>query len=116
MTAAVRLACKPEVFIIRLDKILPMRRLDDSLRKTVKFRCIEASVRELGLIEPLVVYPQPNAGDTFMLLDGHIRLAILQSLEAAEAKCLISTDDKGLLTITRSTDSAIQAFHALEGH
>src|SRR5262249_31320363 len=42
--------------------------------KTVKFKCIEASVRELGLIEPLVVFPAPKAEGQFLLLDGHVRL------------------------------------------
>jgi hypothetical protein len=69
MSTPVRLACQSEVVEIPLTKILPMRRIDDSIRKTVKYGCIEASVRELGLIEPLVVFPQPN-GEAFLLLDG----------------------------------------------
>jgi hypothetical protein len=37
-----------------------MRALDGGIRKTAKYRCIAASVRQLGLIEPLVVHPQPE--------------------------------------------------------
>ncbi|MBM4069891.1 MAG: chromosome partitioning protein ParB [Planctomycetes bacterium] len=72
-----------------------MRLLDDSIRKTSKYQCIEASIRELGLIEPLVVFPQENSDGSFMLLDGHVRLMILKLLGIATAKCLISDDDEG---------------------
>jgi hypothetical protein len=44
------------------------------------------------LIEPLVVYPR-GPGD-YLLLDGHVRLEILKSIGASEAKCLLSTDDE----------------------
>lgn len=51
-------------------------------------------MRELGLIEPLVVYPQSNSSSDYLLLDGHIRLQILKNLGAASAKCLIAIDDE----------------------
>jgi hypothetical protein len=89
------MACQPDIAEIELTRILPMRRLDEGIRTTSKYRCIEASVRELGLIEPLVVFPQPKAKEQFILLDGHVRLMILQSLAAASAECLIATDDEG---------------------
>jgi len=95
VTAKVPLACQPEVVEVPLDRILPTRRLEDTVRKTVKFKCIEASVRELGLIEPLVIFPQPKAADRFLLLDGHVRLMILKGFGAVTAKCLIAADDEG---------------------
>lgn len=95
MSEQVRLACQPEVVQVPIDKILPMRLLDDSIRKSPKYQCIEASISELGLIEPLVVFPQPNAEGCFMLLDGHVRLMILKAQGMPNAKCLISTDDEG---------------------
>jgi RepB plasmid partitioning protein/ParB-like nuclease domain len=95
MSDKVRLACGLEVLMVPLDKILPMRLLDDGVRKTVKYKCIEASVKELGLIEPLVVFPQPNSNGSYMLLDGHVRHMILKALGHPSAKCLISTDDEG---------------------
>ncbi len=95
MTNPVHLACGSEVIEVPLGKILPMRRFDETIRKAPKFRCIAASVREVGLIEPLMVYPQPDAGGSFMLLDGHIRLMILKELGATTAKCLLADDDEG---------------------
>lgn len=95
MSDRVQLACQPEVVEIELARLLPMRLLDAGLPKTVKYKCIEASIRELGLIEPLVVFPQPVADGNYMLLDGHVRFTILKSLGVTSARCLISTDDEG---------------------
>lgn len=95
MSDQVRLACQTEVLELPVEKILPMRMLDDSVRKTAKYLCIDASIAELGLIEPLVVFPQPNSEGCFMLLDGHVRLMILKVRGVAKAKCLISDDDEG---------------------
>jgi len=53
---------------------------------------ILASVREIGLIESLVVYPQEGKG--FLLLDGHLRFEALKILRIDEANCILSTDDE----------------------
>jgi hypothetical protein len=95
MSQNVRLSCESDVLMIPLAKILPMRKLEDGARKSVKYKCIQASVKELGLIEPLVVYPQPDVPGHYMLLDGHIRWAILQEFKQLTAKCLIAKDDEG---------------------
>jgi ParB-like chromosome segregation protein Spo0J len=50
-------------------------------------------VKEIGLIEPVVVVP--NADKGFLLLDGHLRLAILKELGATEVKSLLATDEDG---------------------
>jgi hypothetical protein len=47
----------------------------------------------VGVVEPLVVHPQ--AGDRYVLLDGHMRLDVLKELGVAEANCLIATEDEG---------------------
>lgn len=95
VSPGVRLACGSEVVEVPIDRILPTRRLADAVKKTVKFKCIEASIRELGLIEPLVVFPAPKVEGQFLLLDGHVRLLILKALGAAAAGCLVAADDEG---------------------
>lgn len=94
MSEPVQLACNTEIILINLAKILPLRLPEDGIRKTSKYQCIAASIRELGLVEPLVVFPQPGSDGTFMLLDGHIRWMILKAIGADSAKCLVSNDDE----------------------
>lgn len=95
MTPKINLACSTEVLQIELSRILPTRSLSQNMRKTSKFLCIQASIRELGLIEPLVVFPQKGGGGNYVVLDGHVRLSILKELGMESAKCLIATDDEG---------------------
>ena len=51
MNDKICLACGPEVILVPLDKILPMRLMDDGVYKSAKYKCIEASIKELGLID-----------------------------------------------------------------
>ncbi len=90
----VELACERTVHTIQLARLLPVKSLAPAVKKTTKYLCIKSSIKELGLIEPLVVYPQKDADGAFIILDGHIRFAILKELSVGSAKCLISTDDE----------------------
>ncbi len=94
MSDNVRLACESEVVMIPLARILPMRMLDAGIKTTVKYKCIEASIKELGLIEPLVVFPQPGSAGLLMLLDGHLRHLVLTAIGEESCKCLIAFDDE----------------------
>lgn len=81
-----------------VERILPTRALSKDIHHSPKYRTILASIREIGVIEPLAVHPE-NAGagknGYYILLDGHLRLEALKDLGAAEAVCLVSTDDEG---------------------
>jgi hypothetical protein len=95
---AVKLAFEKQARRIVLDAILPVHGIPESVRKSQKYRRIEASVREMGLIEPIVVFPQKRTrGETqqYILLDGHLRRDILKSMGDKDALCLVATDDEG---------------------
>lgn len=83
---------------IPLERILPTRLTGKNAAHTAKFHVILSSIRELGVIEPLVVYPEKvlnGKSGYYLLLDGHLRLEALKQLGGSEAICLISTDDEG---------------------
>lgn len=96
--AHVQQAFGRNIMAIPIAQILPTRRIDKSTQGSKKYQTIAASIRELGIIEPLAVHPEPLAVDgvpSYILLDGHLRLEALKSLGGTEALCLISTDDEG---------------------
>jgi ParB-like chromosome segregation protein Spo0J len=76
-----------------LSTIMPIRPVKPSDHAFGKFRAICASIREVGLIEPLIVYPQPGARGTYFILDGHLRLRAMQDMGVTEALCLVATTD-----------------------
>lgn len=93
----VKQAFEHRVIAVPLDRILPSRRVDQLIPGSKKYASILSSIRELGVVEPLVVHPKPLiAGGvaSYLLLDGHFRLEALKTLGAIEALCLISTDDE----------------------
>jgi len=78
---------------VRLDRLLPTRTTSEKLRESAKFLTLLASVREVGIVEPLSIFPQK--GGKFLLLDGHARLEALREIGTLEAPCLIATQDDG---------------------
>ncbi|MGQ3318376.1 plasmid partitioning protein RepB C-terminal domain-containing protein [Pseudomonas brassicacearum subsp. neoaurantiaca] len=93
----VKQAFEHRVIAVPLDRTLPSRRVDQLIPGSKKYASILSSIRELGVVEPLVVHPKPLiAGGvaSYLLLDGHFRLEALKALGAIEALCLISTDDE----------------------
>lgn len=77
---------------ILITDIQTTRILSTTICESVKFKSILASIQEIGIVEPLAVYPED---DKYILLDGHLRLLALQALGVEKAVCLISTDDEG---------------------
>ena len=91
----VTMAFKPEEIMIKVDKILPVKQIKPSTKKTKKYRQIYASIKEIGIIEHLIVYPQDKKAGLYLLLDGHLRLEVLKDIKQKKVHCLISTDDEG---------------------
>jgi hypothetical protein len=61
-------------------------------KASVAFRQITASVKEIGLIEPLAIFQK--GPHEYLLLDGHLRLEVLKEVGAKQAKCILATDDE----------------------
>lgn len=88
------LAFSLEPLTVPLDQLLPSRKMPDGVLTSRKFTQIVASIRAVGLVEPLSVAPADKGTRQHLILDGHIRLLALRHLEIAEAPCLVSTDDE----------------------
>jgi len=95
------LAFLPNPLSIPLDMILPSRKAHVGILTTRKFLQIQASIKAVGLIEPLTVGPAEKKTGHRILLDGHLRLLALRMLEHTEAQCLESTDDESYTYNTR---------------
>lgn len=93
MSTTATLAFELKTIQIPLAKIVPRVVVGDETRKTKKYRQIAASIKHVGLIEPLVVAARAD-GD-FLLLDGALRLDVLSRLQQFEVRCIIATDDEG---------------------
>jgi len=83
-----------ETIELDLDQITPLKKLSKSNLQSRKFQQIISSIKEVGIIEPLVVSKHSARSDRYMLLDGHMRLKALKKMGETKTVCLISTDDE----------------------
>jgi len=84
-----------DVLSVPLVNLLPSRKVPEGLVASRKFKQIRSSIEEVGLIEPLSVTPAIKKSGQHMLLDGHIRLIVLDDLGHVDAPCLVAKDDEG---------------------
>jgi hypothetical protein len=94
MKKQVAIAFNPNGIVVPITNILPLKQTMPSLKSTKKYHGVLSSVRELGIIEPLIVFPNDRKSDTYLLLDGHIRLEVLKQIGETQARCLVATDDE----------------------
>ena len=86
-----------EMRIIRLllENILPVRQINEAQKKANRYETILASIPVVGLVEPLVVYPQKGHPGKYILVNGHMRYYAMKELEMTSADCLVAKDDEG---------------------
>lgn len=94
MAKQVRIGFDPSGVVVLLCNLLPTKQLKAVVKASQKYQQILASVREVGVIEPLIVFPHNGKTGTYLLLDGHVRMEVLKELGQAHARCLIATDDE----------------------
>jgi ParB-like chromosome segregation protein Spo0J len=93
MKTAVQITFEMVGMTIPIADIHPIRQIKPADNLFGKYKAVLASIREVGVIEPLVVYPQKGKSGAFLLLDGHLRYKALQELGRTEAFCLVAKED-----------------------
>lgn len=98
---------------VPISALLPVRPPRATVKASHKYQQIRASVIEIGLVEPPVISRIAGNPDSYLLLDGHLRVEILKDLGKTHVECLISTDDEAFTFNKRiSRLSAVQE-HAM---
>jgi len=92
MTKPVALAFQTQGIILPVTNILPVKQIKASIKSTQKYQQILASIREIGVVEELAVFPQKDG--SYLLLDGHVRLEALKQIGETHVRCLVATDDE----------------------
>lgn len=90
----IKIGFETEVVTLALNQIIPLKIIPPSIRHSVKYKQILASVREVGIIEPLVVSPCNEGKGQYYLLDGLLRLEVIKELGEKSIACIVSTDDE----------------------
>jgi len=92
-TTKLKKAFEPNVVVLPTNSITMQREISPAFRKSsTTYKQIAASIKHIGLIEPLIVFPR--AANDYLLLDGHVRLDILKNSGVSEVKAIFSADDE----------------------
>src|SRR5260370_27014429 len=91
---AIAQAFGSDCVVIPIASILPVKAIETTAKSSHKYREIAASIREIGLVEPPVVIQDTRDPNSYLLLDGHLRIEVLRDLGQTEVECLVSTDDE----------------------
>ena len=83
-----------ETFPVPLADLLPLRLIKEP-GKIARYKAILVSLREVGLIEPLMVHAQKDAPGKYVVLDGNLRWCALKELGQPTADCILAKDDEG---------------------
>lgn len=94
MTATIRASFEQRIVMLPLTSITLLRQITPAIVSGRKYQKIAGSIREVGLVEPLVVARPKRKSDGYLLLDGYVRHRILLEQGQIEAKCLIADDDE----------------------
>lgn len=103
----VAVAFERETALIAIAAIQPLRLISDAVKKTPKYSQIQSSIREVGVVEPPVVARDRSEKGRYLLLDGHLRLSVLQELGRTDAVCIVATDDEAFTYNKRVSRIAI---------
>src|SRR2546427_3175706 len=90
----VKVGFERSIAVLPISALLPLKTVPEEIKQSVKFKQIARSVSEVGIIEPLVVARSEDQKGKYLLLDGHMRHAVLTDIAATEVRCLIAADDE----------------------
>ncbi|WP_085810977.1 plasmid partitioning protein RepB C-terminal domain-containing protein, partial [Sphingomonas sp. TZW2008] len=110
---AVKLGFEEASLRIPIANILPLRAVTAAVKKSVKYNQIAASIAEVGIIEPPVVARDATDPARYHLLDGHLRVKIVQDRGVTEIVCLVATDDEAFTYNRRVSRIAIIQEHKM---
>jgi RepB plasmid partitioning protein/ParB-like nuclease domain len=91
-TKPTKTAFGSHIVTLPVSCIQAQRESTPAMQRTVCYKQIASSLEHIGLIEPLVVFEQPDG--KFLLVDGNTRFAILKSRGIVEVACILATDDE----------------------
>jgi len=92
--ANIHIAFEDDLLELQLDQLVPTKVVRKITHNSTKFKQILSSIREIGIIEPLIVRRQSKSSKNYILLDGHLRRAALNELCISKALCILSSDDE----------------------
>ncbi len=85
-----KISFEREVIRLPLSNLLPVRRVENVEKAIKRFSSIMSSIQEVGVIEPLAVYPNKGTKGSYLIMDGNLRYHALQKLGEKDVPCIVA--------------------------
>jgi ParB-like chromosome segregation protein Spo0J len=93
-TAPVKMGFEEAGLRVAIADIQPLKLVTNEIKRSPKYGQIARSIQTVGIVEPPVVARDHTRPGKYLLLDGHLRVAVLKDQGETEVVCLVSTDDE----------------------
>ena len=94
MKQSVEIGFEKRRITVPLGNLVPVKLISATIKKTKKYQQIAISVKEAGIVEPLIIHRSGAPKGKYLLLDGHMRFEVLKELGQEDAPCLVAKDDE----------------------
>jgi RepB plasmid partitioning protein/ParB-like nuclease domain len=88
----VMISFQQQLLDLPLEQLTALKETEPRMLCTRKCKQLRASLKHIGLIEPLAIFPQDN--NRFLVINGNLRLHLLRELGATTARCTVALDDE----------------------
>jgi ParB-like chromosome segregation protein Spo0J len=88
----IKVGIKMKKIRVQLMAILPVRQIKNPQKNIRRLGTIVTSIKEVGMVDPLMVRPHKSEPGSYLLLDGHLRYFALKELGETSAECIIADD------------------------
>jgi hypothetical protein len=88
----VMISFQQQLLDLPLEQLTALKETEPRMLCTRKCKQLRASLKHIGLIEPLAIFPRDN--NRFLVINGNLRLHLLRELGATTARCTVALDDE----------------------
>ena len=92
MPPSITIGFQQRILDLPLEQLVALKDTDSRVLTSRKCKQLRASLKHIGLIEPLAVFPQGEV--RFLVVNGNLRLYLLKELGVTHARCTVALDDE----------------------
>ena len=89
---SIKISFRQEVIELPLERLTALKEPKAQELGSRTCKQLRASLKHVGLVEPLAVFPQD--AERFLVVNGNLRLYLLRELGVQSARCTVALDDE----------------------
>jgi RepB plasmid partitioning protein len=92
LQSSIKISFRQELVELPLERLTALKEPKSQELGSRTCKQLRASLKHVGLVEPLAVFPQ--GAERFLVVNGNLRLYLLRELGIQSARCTVALDDE----------------------